>query len=58
MSGSLTQTAGDTHGHFAESDAVCPEDANRHTMCPSIILGTIWQRTLEAHDAEEFDEVY
>lgn len=56
MSGSVS--AGDGFGHFPENDAVCPADANRHTMCPTIYSGTVWMRTLAPHDVEEFNEVY
>lgn len=47
-----------TGGHFAESDAVCPNDDSRHTMCPSIYGGTERQRTLEDHDVHTFTGAY
>lgn len=47
-----------TGGHFAESDAACPESDARNTMCPSIAPGTERMRTLEGHDIHTFTNAY
>ena len=49
---------GDGSGHFLESSTYCPADSGRHTMCPSTFDGTSWQRSLEAHDIDTFQNAY
>lgn len=44
-------------GHFGGS-TLCPSDNTKHTMCASIFNGTNYQRSLEFHDSETFDNAY
>lgn len=46
-------------GHFAESDSICPDGGQRHTMCPGFIyMGKKFLRSLEDHDRHTFDNAY
>ena len=45
-------------GHFNENSTECPNNNNRHTMCPTIVLGTDWARTLGTHDEHTFANAY
>lgn len=49
---------GSQKGHFNEGSTECPSNSTRHTMCPTIVFGTDWQRTLEAHDEHTFAGAY
>jgi hypothetical protein len=44
--------------HFSEDSSECPSTSGRHTMCPTIILGKIWQRSLELHDEHTLANAY
>lgn len=47
------------NGHFNPNDStVCPESSSKHTMCPTITRGVTWQRDLEFHDSETFENAY
>jgi hypothetical protein len=49
---------GDGDGHFTEASTYCPVSSARHTMCPSTYDGTSWQRSLETHDSDTFQNAY
>lgn len=56
-----TQTAGgDGKGHFVNSSEYCTPttEANHHTMCTSTPLGTTWDRSLNTHDIDTFQNAY
>lgn len=55
-----THEFGHTMGfdHFSEADSVCPNSADRETMCPGIYQGTERQRTIEAHETQSFRDLY
>lgn len=46
--------------HFNEADPdTCEPGVPRHTMCAGTLYqGEVWQRTLELHDRETFDNAY
>jgi len=43
-------------GHTQSS--YCPSNSNRSTMCSSYIIGTTWQRSLEADDRNAVNSLY
>jgi hypothetical protein len=57
MSGSVTG-GGDGLGHFPESSTVCPTDASRQSLCPTIYAGTTWMWDTESHDEHTFQAAY
>ena len=46
------------HWPEADSEGLCPEGVNRHTMCPGLIPGTIMMRNLEEHDSHTYNNAY
>lgn len=53
------ETGGAGMGHFDDDWAVCDDtEAAHHTMCQSVIVNVWWDRTLNDHDKDVFDDKY
>ena len=50
--------AGANSGHFSAATPLCPLDASLNTLCPTIVSGTTWSRTLAKHDKHTFRTAY
>ena len=44
--------------HFGAGAAICTVKSTQHTMCPSHLFGSTWQRSLEKHDKHTFAAAY
>jgi hypothetical protein len=56
---SRTAPGGDGHGHFPNSWAVCNEtQSEHHTMCVSNRMDKTWDRSLNTHDLDTFNDAY
>ena len=52
-------TLGDGEGHFNNSASYCnPTEAEHHTMCQSTKTDRIWDRSLNEHDRDAFENKY
>ena len=50
--------AGAESGHFSAATPLCPLDATLNTLCPAIVSGTTWSRSLARHDRHTFRTAY
>lgn len=44
--------------HFGAGTSICALNSKQQTMCPTHLLGSTWQRTLEKHDKHTFSAAY
>ena len=44
--------------HLSAGSAICAVESTQHTMCPSHLFGSTWQRSLEKHDIHTFGAAY